>query len=128
MSQRAWFFVNQGQASGPLSDAQIRALAAAGTIDRSALVWTDGMAEWGKAGEIPELWSHAAVTARPAPSAEDASPVDQAGHATGALAFVGERWEFLYRSLLFVFGLVLVVPGPWADVFGKAEGRRQKAD
>jgi len=78
MSQRAWFFVNQGQASGPLSDAQIRAILAAGTADRATLVWTDGMADWVKAGEIPELWSHA-VDPPPVP-AEDVGPVVLSGH------------------------------------------------
>jgi len=111
MSQRAWFFVNQGQASGPLSDAQIRAILAAGTADRATLVWTDGMADWVKAGEIPELWSHA-VDPPPVP-AEDVGPVVRSD-SNSALAFVAEPWEFVYRGLLFVFGLVLVVPGPWA--------------
>ena len=111
MSQRSWFFVHDDQASGPLSDTHIRTLLANGAVTPATLVWTEGMTEWGKASDIPELWPGGAVPP-PIPAAASSDSIAPADD--GTLAWVGGPWEIIGRGLLFLLGLVLVVPGPWA--------------
>src|SRR5207249_1585576 len=41
-----WFYVNAGQQAGPVDDAQLDALLAAGQINSETLVWREGMASW----------------------------------------------------------------------------------
>lgn len=41
-----WFYANNGQRSGPVSDAEFQALVSAGTIGPETLVWRQGMANW----------------------------------------------------------------------------------
>jgi uncharacterized membrane protein YjgN (DUF898 family) len=41
-----WYYANNGQRSGPISDAEFQALVQAGTIGPTTLVWRQGMANW----------------------------------------------------------------------------------
>jgi hypothetical protein len=41
-----WFYTTNKQQSGPVSWDELRKLAAAGTLKRDDLVWSEGMAEW----------------------------------------------------------------------------------
>jgi membrane protease subunit (stomatin/prohibitin family) len=52
----ALYHVAQGQAqSGPFDMAVLQQQAATGQINRNTLVWKAGMAQWAKAGELPDL-------------------------------------------------------------------------
>jgi membrane protease subunit (stomatin/prohibitin family) len=44
-----------GQQAGPFDLAALQRQAASGSLTRSSLVWKAGMAQWAKAGEVPEL-------------------------------------------------------------------------
>jgi len=44
-----------GQQTGPFDLAALQQQAAAGTFTRASLVWKAGMAQWAKAGDVPEL-------------------------------------------------------------------------
>ena len=57
MQNRSWFYAAQGQQQGPYPEAQLRDLIARGMITPDTLVWSEGMAGWQKAGEIPGLMS-----------------------------------------------------------------------
>ena len=57
MSNRSWFFASHGQQQGPYPEAQLRDFIARGTVTSETLVWTEGMADWQKAGDIPGLIS-----------------------------------------------------------------------
>jgi hypothetical protein len=57
MSNRSWFFASQGKQQGPYPEAQLREFIANGTVTAETLVWTEGMAGWQKAGDIPGLRS-----------------------------------------------------------------------
>ena len=56
MSNRSWYCAYQGQQQGPYTDAQFRDLITSGMVRADMLVWTDGMASWQKAGDIPGLF------------------------------------------------------------------------
>jgi hypothetical protein len=59
MPNRSWFYASNGQQQGPYPDDQLRELIARGTVTADTLVWTDGMAGWQRAAEIPGLFSSA---------------------------------------------------------------------
>jgi hypothetical protein len=108
MADRSWFYAYEGQQKGPFPEAQLRDLITRGIVRAETLVWTDGMAGWQRAGEIPGLMSGA--------SGPPAMP--QAGAVAGAyqggpLSIDLPIWSFLGRTLLYVIGMLLVVPAPW---------------
>src|ERR1700752_750712 len=107
MSERSWFFASQGQPQGPYPEAQLREFIATGTVNAETLVWTEGMAGWLKARDIPGLLGGASV---PQPD----GPLVVAGGQVGVpLSIEVGIWSLLGRSLLFIIGLLLVSPAPW---------------
>jgi len=60
MSDRSWFLAFDGQQHGPYPEAQLRQFIAEGRIAADTPVWTDGMADWQNAGDIPGLFARAA--------------------------------------------------------------------
>jgi len=111
MSNRSWFFASQGQQQGPCPEAQLLAFIASGRIDADTLVWTEGMAAWQRAGEIPGLMSAASS---PPAGFVSGSPVTRAGAVdSGSLLIDFGIWEFIWRSVVFFIGAILVIPLPW---------------
>lgn len=114
MVDRSWFFAAQGQQQGPYPEAQLREFIADGKVTVETLVWTEGMANWQKAGEIPGLISGAADP--------PASPHSGVALTTGSvpggspLSMNFGIWEFIWRSVVFFIGAVLVIPLPWVVV------------
>jgi hypothetical protein len=114
MADRSWFFAAQGQQQGPYPEARLREFIAAGTLTRDTLVWTEGMAGWQKAGDIPGLLAGASGPPMvPQPGGPGASA--GAGGRLG-LAIDFGIWEFVWRSLVLLIGAVLVIPLPWVIV------------
>jgi hypothetical protein len=111
MADRSWYFASQGQQQGPYPEAQLRAFIANGTVSAETLVWTEGMADWQKAGQIPGLVSLASA---PPAMSQSAGPVASAGG--GPLYLDFGIWEFVWRSLLLVLGMLFVIPLPWVIV------------
>jgi hypothetical protein len=126
MSDRSWFYAAQGQQQGPFPEAQFRNLIARNTVTADTLVWTDGMAGWQRAGDIPGLMSgrsgpptvspprgQPAASAAGAYGGADPYAGDRYGPGGGPLSFEPGLWEFLGQGLLYVIGMALVVPAPW---------------
>lgn len=136
MSDRSWFYAAQGQQQGPFPEAQFRNLIARNTVTADTLVWTDGMSGWQRAGDIPGLTSgRSGPPAMPQPRGQAASAAgqyggggqhggdqygvadqyagDRYGGSGGSLSFEPGLWEFLGQGLLYVIGILLVVPAPW---------------
>jgi hypothetical protein len=110
MSNRSWFFASQGKQQGPYQEAQLRDFIANGTVTAETLVWTEGMAGWQKAGDIPGLLSGASGS----PVVPGAGAVSASGApAGGPLSVDFGIWDFIWRSLVLVIGLVFVIPAPW---------------
>jgi hypothetical protein len=111
MSDRSWFFASQGQQQGPYPEDQLRQFAASGTVTAETLVWSEGMAGWQKAGEIPGLLSGGSG---PPTIPHSGGPlVSAGGHGGAPLSIELGLWSFLGRGLVFIIGLLLVVPAPW---------------
>jgi uncharacterized RDD family membrane protein YckC len=47
-----WYYVEDGQRKGPVEDAEMGQLAAAGTVSSKTLVWRQGMVSWQAYGEV----------------------------------------------------------------------------
>jgi hypothetical protein len=114
MSDRSWFFASQGKQQGPSSEAQLREFIANGTVTTETLVWSEGMAGWQKAGDIPGLLAGASGRSV---VFQAAGPLTTAGApAGGPLSIDFGIWEFTWRSVVLWIGLVFVIPVPWVLV------------
>jgi hypothetical protein len=116
MASRSWFFASQGQQQGPYPEVQLRQLIARGTVIADTLVWSEGMAEWQKAADIPGLFPGAS---RPPAVSRPGGPPTIAGGARGGVISGGPisiepgLWELLGRGLLYGIGFLFVIPAPW---------------
>lgn len=118
MSDRSWFYAANGQQQGPYPEAQLRDLIARGTIRADTLVWSEGMAGWQKAGEIPGLMSGGARP--PAMPPAGAPPIAQGGGYAvhgGTLSIDFGILEFTWRTIVAVIGMAVVIPAPWVLVW-----------
>src|SRR5258708_37746199 len=101
MSNRSWFFASQGKEQGPYPEAQLREFIANGTVTAETLVWSEGMAGWQKAGDIPGLL--AGASGLPVP--QHGGPIAKArGHGGRALSIGFGGWEFTSRCLVCFIG------------------------
>src|ERR1700737_4510051 len=115
MAERSWFFASNGQQQGPVPEAQFRDLIARGSVTPDTLVWSEGMAGWQRAGEIPGLMSGGRPPAMPQ---SGPPPVMVAAGASGsALTFDVGVWELFWRGVVASLLSLLVIPGPWVIVW-----------
>ena len=56
MSEQVWYYARGEVEKGPVTSAQIKALAAAGKIRQEDFVWKEGMESWTPAGDLNELF------------------------------------------------------------------------
>jgi hypothetical protein len=115
-----WFFAANGQQQGPYPEAQFRDMVARGQVTPQTLVWSEGMAGWQKAGEIPGLMSRG--MAPPAMPPGGGAMMDTGGFAPagggysgggGALSVDFGIWDFTWRSIVLFLGLITIIPTPW---------------
>jgi hypothetical protein len=111
MADRSWFFAAQGQQQGPYPEAQLRGFIADGKVTAETLVWTEGMANWQKAGEIPGLL--AGVVDPPAVPGTGGPLMSTGAHDGGSLSIDLPVGVFLGRLLLLLIGYLFVIPAPW---------------
>jgi GYF domain 2 len=111
MPSRAWFYAEGGQQQGPFQDAQFRDLIGKGIVRPDTLIWTDGMAGWQRAGDIPGLFA-AAGRPPPMPGRMPAAT----GGAGGSLSANFEILDFVKQGLIFFIGSLLIIPLPWVLV------------
>jgi GYF domain 2 len=117
MADRSWFYASDGQQLGPYPEGQLRDLISRGMVRPDTLVWTEGMAGWQKAAEIPGL----VPTGSGPPSIPQAGGPAIGGYRGGAAGGYGDGalsadlpiWALLGRSILYVIGMMLVIPAPW---------------
>jgi GYF domain 2 len=115
MSDRSWFYASQGQQRGPYPEAQFRELIASRAVAADTLIWSEGMAGWEKAGDIPGLFSGA--SGPPVLPRSGGFPAGAGGYGDGPLSIDFDILEFTWRSLALLIGMILIIPGPWAVVW-----------
>jgi hypothetical protein len=113
MASRSWFFATDGQQHGPYSEDQFRDLIGKGDIRADTYVWSEGMAAWQFAGDVPGLLSGGA---RPPAFPDTRGPGAAVVQAGGPLAVDFGVWDFIWRSVVLFLGLVFVIPAPWVIV------------
>src|SRR4051812_34895146 len=113
MADRSWFYASDGQQQGPYPEAQLRDLITRGTVRADTLVWTEGMAGWQKAGEIPGMVPGGSGPPSIPQSGGLPSGGGGYGYGGGALSIDLPLWPLLGRAILYVIGMVLVIPAPW---------------
>lgn len=108
----SWFYASEGKQQGPYPEGQFRDLIAQGIVRPDTLVWTEGMAGWQKAAEIPGLMSGGG-----------APPMMGGGSYTGSSAAGGSLsvdfgiLDFTWRTIVLVIGCAFVIPVPWLIVW-----------
>lgn len=65
MSDPVWYYARGETEKGPLSTAQMKALASAGKIHRDDFVWKEGMPNWVVARDLEELFPNEKVSGSP---------------------------------------------------------------
>src|SRR6202140_4598999 len=108
MSNRSWFFASQGKPQGPYPEHQLREFIAGGMVTAETLVWSEGMAGWQKAGDIPGLL--AGDPGPPAIPQPDGPPTAADTTTAQPLSVDFSIWALLGRGLLFSIGSMLVIP------------------
>jgi hypothetical protein len=116
----SWFYASEGKQQGPYPEGQFRDLIAQGVVRPDTLVWSEGMAGWQKAAEIPGLISAGAPPMIPA----GGPPMMGGGGYTGAGSAAGGPLsvdfgivDFAWRTLVFLIGSCFVIPVPWLFVW-----------
>jgi hypothetical protein len=120
MAERSWFFASNGQQQGPIPETQLRDLIARGAVTPDTLVWTDGMSGWQRASDIPGLISGAHPPAMPQggpPPVMTGAGYAGGGSGGSALTIDFGIWEWVWRHIVLVLGMLLVIPGPWLIVW-----------
>lgn len=116
MPNRQWFFASGNTQQGPYSEDQLRDFIARGVVRADTRVWTEGMSDWQRAGDIPGLLSGGSAApppVTPASARESAVLASGNGSAGVPLSVDLNIWALLGRTLIFVIGFLLVIPAPW---------------
>lgn len=120
----SWFYASEGKQQGPYPEGQFRDLIAQGVVRPDTLVWTEGMAGWQKAAEIPGLIGGGGVP--PMMPASGPPMMGSGGYAGsgyagggagGSLAIDFGILEFTWRTLVLAIGSCFIIPVPWLLVW-----------
>ncbi|KJC41905.1 hypothetical protein UB31_25380 [Bradyrhizobium sp. LTSP849] len=120
----SWFYASEGKQQGPYPEGQFRDLIAQGVVRPDTLVWSEGMAGWQKAAEIPGLvGGGGAPPMVPAggPPMMGAGGYAGAGYTGagggGSLSVDFGILEFTWRSIVMLIGMCFIIPVPWVFVW-----------
>jgi GYF domain 2 len=113
MSNRSWFFAANGQQQGPYEESQFRDLIARGAVTAQTLVWSEGMAGWLRAGDVPGLMIGAGAPPPMVPQGGAMMGADHGYGSSGALSADLPLWSFLGYCILIGIGDLLIIPSPW---------------
>ncbi|RXH19799.1 DUF4339 domain-containing protein [Bradyrhizobium guangzhouense] len=117
----SWFYASEGKQQGPYPDGQFRDLIAQGVVRPDTLVWSEGMAGWQKAAEIPGLISGggapAIIPGGGAPMTAGGAYAGAGSAAGGSLSVDFGIVDFTWRTLVMLILSCLVIPVPWVFVW-----------
>jgi len=112
MPDRSWFVAVNGQQLGPYPEPQFRDLIAQRTITAQTHVWSEGMADWQKAGDVPGLMADLVA---PPMVQQDAAAADKAKSSGDGAALSADLpiWSFAAYCVVLMAGNIFVFPSPW---------------
>jgi len=114
----SWFYASEGKQQGPFPEGQFRDLVAQGVVRPDTLVWTEGMAGWQKAAEIPGLVGGGGPPMVPAGGPPMMGGGGYGGAVSGgALSVDFGILDFTWRTIVLLIGMIFVIPAPWAFVW-----------
>ncbi|WP_234684183.1 DUF4339 domain-containing protein [Bradyrhizobium monzae] len=117
----SWFYASEGKQQGPYPEGQFRDLIGEGVVRGDTLVWSEGMAGWQKAAEIPGLMSGGgAPPMMPAggpPMMGGGSYAGAGSAAGGSLSVDFGILDFTWRTLVMLIGSCFIIPIPWLFVW-----------
>lgn len=121
MTDRVWYFAVGGSRQGPISEDQLHAKVASGEVRADTLVWNSGMADWGKAGDVPGLIGAGAPPLPPGapalPRTLPAGVVADGGQEGQPLSTTVGTWGLFGRGIVVAIGSLLVIPAPWVMIW-----------
>ena len=112
MSSNFWYLDRDHTQRGPVGEDEFVRLIHQGVITRETMMWTAGMSEWRMAGQVQGISS---LFGGPAPAVGMGGPAGgiAGGPAEGALVPAIPVWGLFWRSVVTLFGIVLIIPAPW---------------
>ncbi|MBR1088784.1 DUF4339 domain-containing protein [Bradyrhizobium manausense] len=117
----SWFYASEGKQQGPYPEGQFRDLIAQGVVRPDTLVWSEGMAGWQKAAEIPGLISGGGappiIPAAGPPMMGGGAYTGAGSAAGGSLSVDFSILEFTWRTLVMLIGSCFIIPIPWLFVW-----------
>ncbi|UVO37046.1 DUF4339 domain-containing protein [Bradyrhizobium arachidis] len=117
----SWFYASEGKQQGPYPEGQFRDLIAQGIVHPDTLVWSEGMAGWQKAAEIPGLMSGGGappiVPAGGPPMMGGGGYAGSGSAAGGSLSIDFGIIDFTWRTLALLIGSCFIIPIPWLFVW-----------
>lgn len=117
----SWFYASEGKQQGPYPEGQFRDLIAQGVVRPDTLVWSEGMAGWQKAAEIPGLMTGGgAPPIMPAggpPMMGSGGYAGSGSAAGGSLSVDFGILDFTWRTLVMLIGSCFIIPIPWLFVW-----------
>lgn len=114
----AWSYIQAGKTVGPVTEEALRDLLASGQLRMDDLVWHQGIPDWTKAGQFPELRAPSAPPAAPPGPApmpyamsEPAPPTQEARSAVGATlaALRATKPWVRFLGVLGIIGTIVIV-------------------
>lgn len=110
----SWYFVKNGERTGPVERAELDARIAAGEVDGGTLVWRVGFSAWTRACLVDELAVPApllSATPPPLPAATGASATSGLVQAVAAPRFAGFGVRLLAKLIdgVLLYGIALLV-------------------
>lgn len=117
----SWFYASEGKQQGPYPEGQFRDLIAQGVVRGETLVWSEGMAGWQKAAEIPGLMTGGGAS--PIMPAGGPPMMGSGGYAGAGSAAAGSLsvdfgiLDFTWRTLVMLIGSCFIIPIPWLFVW-----------
>ncbi|MCI0378491.1 MAG: DUF4339 domain-containing protein [Gemmataceae bacterium] len=72
---KLWFYTREGQQTGPVSEAELKQLAANGVLKPTDMVWTEGMPAWVRASTSASLFPQDGIIVSPSEGPRKAAPI-----------------------------------------------------
>jgi hypothetical protein len=134
MSDPIWYYARGESEQGPISTAQIKALAATGALRRDDLVWKEGMDNWLPASDIDELFpgqkkKNGVKKDETFKTEEEETPKDRprlSRPITSADIDVNQLARWVGRALV-VLGVLIVLMSRGCDSLGERKVARLQA-